>query len=203
MKVNSVAPDPNGADLDDDLEITEEPPVRSTSNEAPDERMDVDHAQPTVTTAGCATELIAEPTILPIIETAVEPVMTSAAEQPAIVEPAVEPIVEPVVKPVVMSAARTTEPAVASTTPSLDSEAPALPPRSPEKRKRVPFADVTANNAHLENRIRVIDIDTCTLPVWLEDHFIKIRTSFKGSVEEQLLLNWITLECEDEKKKVC
>ncbi len=160
---------------------------------------------PVVTPAIASAEPVVEKNFEPSTESTTEPrilptVVLIAKLAVASAERAVEPIVEHAVAPVVETIA---EQAVAPTTLTLDSETPALPPRSPDKRRKIPFADVTAGIEHSGNSFRAVDVDIRTLPLWLEGHFVKILVLFQGRVEQQILLDWITLECEDEMKKVC
>ncbi|KLO15471.1 hypothetical protein SCHPADRAFT_938706 [Schizopora paradoxa] len=61
-----------------------------------------------------------------------------------------------------------------------------------------PSADVSSV---VTNQIDVADINVLDVPALVQDHFAYLRSSLQGSTENKLLLDWLTLECEDRGKK--
>ncbi len=57
---------------------------------------------------------------------------------------------------------------------------------------------VNSTTANTTNTLSLDNVNVRTLPAWLEPHFEVMRTSFRGEVEDAVLADWLTLECEDE-----
>lgn len=65
-----------------------------------------------------------------------------------------------------------------------------------------PFSDIAASQANVLNHTSVKDVDTLTVLASVEKHFVHLAGVLQGRQEGELLLDWLTLECEDESKAV-
>ncbi len=65
---------------------------------------------------------------------------------------------------------------------------------------RKPFSNITTTAT--TNKLATTTIDILTVPSSIRDRFAYFRTKLQSVQEEQLLLDWLALECEDEAKAV-
>lgn len=52
----------------------------------------------------------------------------------------------------------------------------------------------------IQSKVAAKDVDASTVPACIEQHFVYLRGVLQGRQEDELLLNWLTLECQDEAK---
>ncbi len=67
---------------------------------------------------------------------------------------------------------------------------------------RKPFSDITTTTTTTANKLVATNIDILTVPSSIREQFAYLRTELQGMQENQLLLDWLALECEDEAKSV-
>lgn len=66
-----------------------------------------------------------------------------------------------------------------------------------------PSTEVSTGTATtIQRKIAVDDIDALTVPACVDQHFVYLRGILQGHQEDELLLNWLALECQDEVKSV-
>lgn len=168
---------------------------------------------------------VAAPQVEPVLLPPVVPVVVPPPVPPVIAAP-VAPPVQPVVAPAApVIASPQVAPVIAPPAAHVDVAPVKAPPRrrcagcmsvASQPPRRTPaasleevsedtarnvLADVTTKRLAAANAPTPPSIDTVnarTLPAWLESHFIILRTSFRGEVEDAIIVDWLTLECEDE-----
>ena len=132
---------------------------------------------------------------VPSVPAAIQ-VIDSVVEEPAIAEPVgTTAVLTPSDQNAQAPASHLLLPSPAITVKDVTAMG-AVPPLSDVTR-----AFLTAQNGAVAN-LSIKNIDLRTLPTWLEVPFSVFQSSFVGKEEEHVLFNWITLECEDEGKKV-
>ncbi len=63
-----------------------------------------------------------------------------------------------------------------------------------------PLTVITAPQTNVPSRVSVMDVDPLTVPAPIEQYFIHLAGVLQGRQESELLLDWLTLECEEEAK---
>lgn len=132
-----------------------------------------------------------------------EPASESAAVNGAVEHDVPTSIIEPVIEPAMSprEKAKTSRKTVsrAMAIATSVSGAAALPNSVQPFAVRDALSNITKTAA---NKLTPSDVDVLTVPLSVRELFVHLKAKLQGSQENQLLLDWLTLECEDEDKVV-